>query len=197
VRCGKRKLSFWEEPVVDLIISSRTTHLGQWDRRYSAQRQGVDLHFILNRAIILKWKPKIIMNGLKILCLKVEHLVLLDSVSFLPCPLRKLHEACGVSASKSRYPHYFNTEENLNYVGHILDVSYYGVNEMWEEERSEFVAWYESHKSEPIFENRRVFKHYCQDDVTQLRAACQVFRRDFMHIGSILVFLESINIASA
>jgi hypothetical protein len=35
------------------------------------------------------------MNGLKIMCMKMEHLVFLDSVSFLPCPLRKLPEALG------------------------------------------------------------------------------------------------------
>ena len=94
-----------------------------------------DLHFILNRAIMLKWQPELIMNGLKIVCLKMEHLVLLDSVSFLPCPLRKLPEAFGLTASKSWYPYYFNTEENLDYLGPIPDVSHFGVNEMSEAER--------------------------------------------------------------
>jgi len=37
----------------------------------------------------------------------------------------------------------------LNYVGPIPDVSYYGVKEMGNEERREFLAWYESQK-EPI-----------------------------------------------
>jgi len=38
-----------------------------------------DLQFIL-KAILLKWKPELIMNGLKIMCMKMEHLVFLDSV---------------------------------------------------------------------------------------------------------------------
>jgi len=54
--------------------------------------------------------PELIMNGLK-MCMKTEHLVYLDSISFLPCALRKLPEALDLSASKSWYPHYFNTEE--------------------------------------------------------------------------------------
>ena len=29
-------------------------------------------------------------------------------------------------------PHYFNTEENLDYVGPMLDISFYGVDEMGE-----------------------------------------------------------------
>ena len=52
-----------------------------------------DLHFILNRAMELKWKPELITNGLKIISRKMEHLVFLDSVSFLPCALFKLSEA--------------------------------------------------------------------------------------------------------
>ena len=96
------------------------------------------------------------MNGLKIMCMKMEHLVFLDSVFFLPCPLRHLHEAFGLTAFKSRYPHYFNTEENLDYVVPIPDVSYYGMNEMDEEGRREFLAWYES--QEPIFDNNRLLE---------------------------------------
>ena len=64
-----------------------------------------DLHFILNRAIILKWQHELIMNGLKIMFMKMEHLVFLDSVSFLPCTLRKLPEAFGLTAIKSWCPH--------------------------------------------------------------------------------------------
>jgi len=46
--------------------------------------------------------------------------------------LRKLPEAFGLQATKSWYPHYFNTEENLDYVGPMPDISYYGVDEMGE-----------------------------------------------------------------
>jgi len=65
------------------------------------------------------------MSGLKNMGMKMEHLVFLDSLSFLPCALRKLPEVFGLSASKSWYPHYFNSEVNLNYIGPIPDISYY------------------------------------------------------------------------
>ena len=55
-----------------------------------------DLHFIMNRAIMLKSKPELIMRGLKIMCMKMEHMVFLDSVSFLPCALRKPPKAFGL-----------------------------------------------------------------------------------------------------
>jgi len=49
------------------------------------------------------------MNGLKIMCIRMEHLVFLDSVSYLPFPLRTLREAIGLTVAKSWQPHYFNT----------------------------------------------------------------------------------------
>ena len=48
-----------------------------------------------------------------------------------------------------------------------------------------------------VFDNRRVLETYCQDDVNGLRQARRVFRRAFMQIGNIDVFLEAITIASA
>ena len=81
-------------------------------------------------------------------------------------------------------------------MGTIPHVAQYGADKMSEKERKEFMAWYESRKDE-VFDNRRVLEQYCQDDVTVLRQACQIFRREFMGIGNIDVFLESITIASA
>jgi len=102
VRCGQRKHSFWDDPVGDML-----TYLCKprpWANKIDAMAHNAkafDLHFILKRLIMLKWKPELIMCGLKITCMKMEHLVFLDSVSFLPCALRILPEAFGLSASKS------------------------------------------------------------------------------------------------
>jgi hypothetical protein len=84
----------------------------------------------------------------------------------------------------------------LDYIGVIPDVSYYGASEMSDSERPEFLDWYECEKDK-FFNNRRVLESYSQDDVTVLRQACQIFRREFMAIGKIEVFLEAITIASA
>jgi len=114
-----------------------------------------DLHFISNRAIALKWKTELIMNGLKTLCMKMENSVFLDSVSFLPFTLRKLLEAFGLSPTKLWYPQHFNAKENLECIGPIPDVSYHGVNETGKEERRQFLAYYDkSEKSVEPFKNR-------------------------------------------
>jgi hypothetical protein len=44
--------------------------------------------------------------------------------------------------SKSWFPHYYNTKENLNYVGPIPDIQYFGADEMSEGERKDFLSWY-------------------------------------------------------
>ena len=84
----------------------------------------------------------------------------------------------------------------MDCVGRIPDASYYGVNEMSESEKRDFVLWLEGQKSE-IFDNRCVLETYTQDDVTVLRQAFRVFMRTFVQIGNIEVFLEAITIASA
>jgi len=63
VRCGKRKHSFLEDPVGDLL--SYLTEARPWDNKIFAiehNAKASDLHFILNRPILLKWKPDLIMN---------------------------------------------------------------------------------------------------------------------------------------
>jgi hypothetical protein len=194
---GKRKHTFWEDdPVGDLL-----TYLCRprpWANKIVAiahNAKAFDLHLILNRAILLKWQPEL-MNGQKFMCMRLEHLLFLDSVSFLPMALRSLPEAFGLTASKSWYPHYFNTKANMDYVGRIPDIRYYGADAMKDSERTEFLRWYETQRSQ-TFDNRRVLEEYCQDDVTVLRQACQVLRREFLQIGNVEVFLESVTIASA
>jgi len=104
----------------------------------------------------------------------------LDRVSFLPFPLRRLPEAFSLTVAKSWYPHNFNTEENLDYIGPLPDVSHYGLNEMGEGERCEFLEWYET--QEPPFDKRRVLEQYNQNELTVLRQTCRVFRQEFMQI---------------
>jgi hypothetical protein len=144
----------------------------------------------------MKWKPELILNGLKIVSMKIEHMLFIDSVSYLPMPLRNLPGAFGISVTKSWYPNFFNASTNLIYVWPIPDVSYFGVDEICISKRREFMTWYDDEKNR-VFDNKLVLEKYCQDYVTVLRQACQIFRREFMEIGNIEFFLESFTIASA
>jgi hypothetical protein len=66
---------------------------------------------------------------------------------YLPMPLCKLHEAFGLSSSKSWIPHYFNTKANLDYVGPKPDNQYIRADEMSEVERKDFLSWYDVQKN--------------------------------------------------
>ena len=97
--------------------------------------------------------------------MKMEHIIFVDSISFILFSLRKFPEAFGLTSTKSWYPHYFNTKENLYYFGEIPHVSSYGAVTMNGKEREECLAWYEVQRSE-VFDNKSVLEAFCQDDVT-------------------------------
>jgi hypothetical protein len=65
-QCGIRKHSFWVDPVGDLL-----TYLCEprpWASRVIAiahNTKAFDLQFILSRAILLKWRPELIMSGMQ------------------------------------------------------------------------------------------------------------------------------------
>jgi hypothetical protein len=83
IKCGKRTHSFWNAPVGDMLRYLSESR--PWVEKIVVidhNAKAFDLHFILNRAILLKWQVELIMNGLKIMCTRVEHLVFLDSVYF-------------------------------------------------------------------------------------------------------------------
>jgi len=139
--CGKRKHAFSDD-----TVGERLTYIYKerpwWEKvvAIAHNAKGFDVHFILDRAILLKWTPKLNLNGQKIVCMTVHHLTFLDSISFLPMALRKLQEAIGLTATKSWKPHFFNTLANRDYVGSIPGIEKYGADQMSESERGKFMA---------------------------------------------------------
>jgi hypothetical protein len=144
-----------------------------WCKRVIAiahNAKGFYAKFILDRAIFLKWTPTLILNGLKIICMTVHHLTFLDFISFLPMALRKLPEAFGLSATKTWYPHYFNTNANLDYVGPIPGIEQYGVAEMTEPERKELISWYDAQMT------RSSITDACWNSIARTTSRCCVTR---------------------
>ena len=62
--------------------------------------------------------------------MKIHHIQFLDSIPYMPMPLRKMPEAFGLALPKSWYTHHFNTKANLDYVGPIPGIQYDGAEEM-------------------------------------------------------------------
>ena len=131
LQCGIRKHTFWEHIVGDML--SYICEPQTWVRQIFAityKGNAFDLHFILNRVVLLKWRTELVMSGQKIIMMNIEHMKFIDSVFFLPFTLRKLSRALFLTASKAWYPHYFKTEENLNYIVSNPDAYYYDVEDM-------------------------------------------------------------------
>ena len=66
VRCGRRRHAFSDEPVGDLIYLCKPRPWCEKVVAIAHNTKGFDAHFILDKAILLKWTPKLIMNGQKI-----------------------------------------------------------------------------------------------------------------------------------
>jgi hypothetical protein len=74
IQCGKRIHSFWDDPEGDML--SYLCESRPWVGKkivIAHNAKAFDLHSILNRAILLKWQVELIMNGMKIMCMRVEH----------------------------------------------------------------------------------------------------------------------------
>jgi hypothetical protein len=81
-RCSKRQHSFSDDKVGDLL--SYLCEPRPWCNKVVAiahNAKAFDSQFILKRAIFMKWSTQIILSGLKIISMKIQHIHFLDSLS--------------------------------------------------------------------------------------------------------------------
>jgi len=135
------------------------------------------------------------MDGTKILSMIVENLYFLVSVKFLPMCLKSMNKSFDLTCLKGYYPHFFNTVNNLKYVGPYPEPKFYGADYMSGDERAQFLEWYEKQKDK-IFFNKKVLLAYCMDDVNVLRLACCAFRILLLKLVKMDPFGEAITISS-
>ena len=89
----------------------------------------------------------------------------------------------------------FNTANNLEYVGPYPEPKFYGADYMSDDERVQFVEWYEEQKYKIVC-NKQELLAYCMDDVNVLRQACCAFRNLFLKFVKMDPFREAITISS-
>lgn len=123
-------------------------------------------------------EDSLIMNGTKILQIKLGRYRFIDSLNFFATSLSKLPKMFNLNTtSKGHYPHYFNTAENFNYIGPIPDMKYYDPDAMKPKDRAKMLQWYAEESAKNIvFDNKKELIAYCVQDVTILRLACLKFR---------------------
>ena len=94
---------------------------------------GYDNKFILKWCLSHGKRPdSFIRQGSKIAYMAFSKFKIrfVDSCNFFMCRLKDLSETFSIDTLKGHFPHYFNTEENQNYIGKIPDESKFGVREM-------------------------------------------------------------------
>jgi hypothetical protein len=155
--------------------------------------------FALQEIISRKLKPDLILNGAKILCMKVGTWKFIDSLMFLPMPLSAMPKSFGLHELKKGYwPFLANKQEFYGYVGPLLDKEYYCVSAMKAKAASDFNEWYDKLLSENyVFNFRRELIDYCISDVTILRQACHSFRKLFTQIAGFDPMFNCITLSSA
>jgi len=85
-----RMQAFWDDPVGDLLTFFCKPR--PWCSKMvgiAHNAKAFDLRCLVNRAILLKWKPELILKWLKILFMKMEHIKFVDTISNMTCSLRK------------------------------------------------------------------------------------------------------------
>ena len=132
-----------------------------------------------------------IYNGAKCVTLKTKtnkshhfkvRIKFIDSLNFIPMALAKFpktfsqHELC-----KGYFPHFFNKDENQEYVGPIPCQDDYGVNYMKPEAREKFMVWHQEQvDNNYVFDFRHEILKYCRSDVDILAQCCKLYRGMFM-----------------
>ena len=121
--------------------------------------QGYDLHLIMDYVHNIGIKPKLIMNGLKIICLEACGLKFIDSLNFFNTALAKLPNMFGLEEmSKGFFPHLFSTRENQSYEGPMPDRTYYDPEGMHGDNRKAFDEW---HAKQTQFNYQQDLIKYC------------------------------------
>ena len=127
--------------------------------------------------------PVVITKGLNIILLKHAGVQIIDSHNFIPMALARFPATFDLRELKKGYfPHFFNTEENEDYVGPLPEVDHYGPGSMSPKARGQFLQWHLEHQ-EDIFNMRQEIWGYCNSDVEILKQGSMKFRDQFYQLN--------------
>ena len=128
-----------------------------------------------------------IYNGTKCMTLKTKtkgshqfgiRIKFIDSLNFIPMALAKFPKTFAQpELCKGYFPHFFNKDENQEYVGPIPCQNDYGVNFMKPEAREKFMTWHQEQvDNDYVFDFRHEILKYCRSDVDILAQCCKLYR---------------------
>ncbi|MDI9312027.1 MAG: DNA polymerase [Limnohabitans sp.] len=160
--------------------------------------RGYDGHFIMKDIFQRDFlNIETIMNGSKILCIKINNIIFLDSLSFFLQPLANLPKSFGFDniTLKGFFPFYLNNKEDITYNGSFPDKSFFGVETMSKQKLIQFNKWYEKENNKQYNLYEEAYK-YCRNDVYILMLALLKFRNQFKLITQIDPITRNFTLAS-
>ena len=157
--------------------------------------QGYDSYFILNHLNQEAIPYDVIYNGAKCMTLTTKRkgkkrtlfateIKFIDSINFIPMALAKFPKTFGQDElCKGYFPHYFNKDENQEYVGPIPCQDDYGANYMKPEAREKFLTWHQEQvENNYVFDYQHEILNYCRSDVDIMAQCCKMYREMFMQV---------------
>ena len=157
--------------------------------------RGYDSYFILNHLNQQAIPYEVIYNGAKCMTLTTKRkgkkrkqfaveIKFIDSLNFIPMALARFPKTFGLDElCKGYFPHYFNKDENQEYVGPIPCQDDYGANSMKPEAREKFLTWHQNQvENNYVFDFQKEILAYCRSDVDILQKSCNLYREMFMHV---------------
>ena len=129
----------------------------------------------------------VIYNGTKCMMLETKtkrshqfgiRIKFIDSLNFIPMALAKFPKTFAQpELCKGYFPHFFNKDENQEYVGPIPCQNDYGVNSMKPEAREKFMTWHQEQvNNNYVFDFRHEILKYCRSDVDIMAQCCKLYR---------------------
>jgi hypothetical protein len=105
---------------------------------FAHNMSGFDGQFVLSWLLNEGVAPTVIRQGLNVVSMRFQDILLLDSFKFLPLPLSGLPKAFGFDDQvlKGFFPHLFNTIVNQDYDGPMPPQEMYGRGELMSPERN-------------------------------------------------------------
>ena len=198
--CNEKEVIFMGDDVQEQFCKWLFSGANEHYTCFAHNFRSYDGYFILAYAEQQSFKMESIENGGKIMELRFpEHkLKFLDSLNFIPMPLKTFPKSFGVNELKKGYfPHLFNTIGNQSYVGKIPDKDFFDPDSMPTSERGDFLKWYEENKNTQNYDLQLEMRAYCRSDVDILHKCILVFRDLFVESTGIDPFESNVTIASA
>jgi hypothetical protein len=129
--------------------------------------------------------------------MQVQRVTFLDSLAFMHMPLADFPKTFDIiETKKGFFPHFFNKEANIGYIGPIPAVEFFDPDGMSLDRRAEFHSWYKDQTGK-TYDFNKEFLEYCRSDVDILRRGCGKFQELFKSVSKLSPFETSTTIAGA